>query len=398
MAERKLSKSELKLKQGNPKKFDELQKMRAKRGRGSLTSKTIRDAGQGKGKTAITAMEKRANQAGKKAERQALRKGASPAKAKKAGKKAAGAVVSSSNIKTAVNLVGFTPLGKFAKAVKGVRSLIKGGSKSKTPPTKGGSKSKTSKSPTTTTKQRAKKAMEGAPSQSKTPFRSRPGNKNKSQKALESKTPPTKGGSKSKTPPKSSGLRGKPIPYKDGLTKTQKAALVASGVAIPTYLATRGKDGKNIKEGFNPKKPTKKVDTPTGKMSASAARKLDSQTSDEVGAKRMKPVKKPDLSFRPDKDAPSGTVSKKSTTTYTPRKKYERGIDTYDTPFGKIKADSSDDAFDFSVQEKDGGYLKKDIMAKKMKKGGKVTYRKAGGKIGRGCGVAMRGAGKVMKA
>jgi len=66
-------------------------------------------------------------------------------KAKKAGKNAAGAVVSSSNIKTAVNLVGFTPLGKVAKAVKGVRSLIKGGSKSKTPPTKGGSKSKTSK-------------------------------------------------------------------------------------------------------------------------------------------------------------------------------------------------------------------------------------------------------------
>lgn len=335
MAERKLSKSELKLKQDNPKKFDELQKMRAKRGRGSLTSKTIRDAGQGKGKTAITAMEKRADQAGKKAEKKALQGGASPAKAKQAGKNAARAIVSGSNIKTAKNLgmlaVGFTPLGKAAKAVKGVRSLIKGGSKSK-------------------------------------------------------------------TPPKSSGLRGKPIPYKDGLTKTQKAALVASGVAIPTYLATRGKDGKNIKEGFNPKKPTKKVDTPTGKMSASAARKLDSQTSDEVGAKRMKPVKKPDLSFRPDKDAPIGTVSKKSTTTYTPRKKYERGIDTYDTPFGKIKADSSNDAFDFSVQEKDGGYLKKDIMAKKMKKGGKVTYRKAGGKIGRGCGVAMRGAGKVMKA
>jgi histone H1/5 len=119
--------------------------------------------------------------------------------------------------------------------------------------------------------------------------------------------------------------------------------------------------------------PVKKVGTPTGKMSASVARKLDSQTSDEVGAKRMKPVKKPDLSFREDEGAPRGTVSKKSTTTYTPRKKYEGGIDTYDTPFGKIKADSSDDAFDFSVQEKDGGYLKKDIMAKKMKKGGKVS-------------------------
>tara|TARA_R110000772_G_scaffold55761_1_gene127281 strand:+ start:995 stop:1447 length:453 start_codon:yes stop_codon:yes gene_type:complete len=35
--------------------------------------------------------------------------------------------------------------------------------------------------------------------------------------------------------------------------------------------------------------------------------------------------------------------------------------------------------------------------SKKMS-GGKVTYRKAGGKIGRGCGAAMRGAGKVMKA
>lgn len=108
--------------------------------------------------------------------------------------------------------------------------------------------------------------------------------------------------------------------------------------------------------------------------------------------------KKPDLSYRDDEGSPISTVSKKSITTYTPRKKYEGGIDTYDTPFGKTKADSSDDAFDFSVQEKDGGYLKKDIMAKKMKKGGKVTYRKAGGKIGRGCGAAMRGAGKVMKA
>jgi hypothetical protein len=35
--------------------------------------------------------------------------------------------------------------------------------------------------------------------------------------------------------------------------------------------------------------------------------------------------------------------------------------------------------------------------SKKMR-GGKVNYRKSGGKIGRGCGAAMRGAGKVMKA
>ena len=127
----------------------------------------------------------------------------------------------------------------------------------------------------------------------------------------------------------------------------------------------------------------------TGKMSASEARKLDAQTADEVGAKRMKPVKKPDLSFRPDEGSPAGTESKKSTTTYTPRKKYEGDIDTYDTPFGKIKADSSDDAFNFDVEEKDGGYLKKDMMMKKRKKGG-VVKRRMGGKVG-GYGKALRG-------
>ena len=37
-----------------------------------------------------------------------------------------------------------------------------------------------------------------------------------------------------------------------------------------------------------------------------------------------------------------------------------------------------------------------DNMPKKMS-GGKVNYRKAGGKIGRGCGAAQRGGGKVMK-
>ena len=127
----------------------------------------------------------------------------------------------------------------------------------------------------------------------------------------------------------------------------------------------------------------------TGKMSASEARKLDAQTADEVGAKRMKPVKKPDLSFRPDEGSPAGTASKQSTTTYTPRKKYEGGIDSYETPFGTIKADSSDDAFNFDVEEKDGGYLKKDMMMKKRKKGG-VVKRRMGGKVG-GYGKALRG-------
>jgi hypothetical protein len=34
---------------------------------------------------------------------------------------------------------------------------------------------------------------------------------------------------------------------------------------------------------------------------------------------------------------------------------------------------------------------------RKKMSGGKVNYRKAGGKIGRGCGAAQRGGGKVMK-
>ena len=37
-----------------------------------------------------------------------------------------------------------------------------------------------------------------------------------------------------------------------------------------------------------------------------------------------------------------------------------------------------------------------DNMPKKMS-GGKVNYRKAGGKVGRGCGAALRGGGKVMR-
>ena len=102
-----------------------------------------------------------------------------------------------------------------------------------------------------------------------------------------------------------------------------------------------------------------------------------------------KPVLKKKPKSRPDEGRPYGTVSKKSTTTYTPRKKYEGGIDSYETPFGTIKADSSDDAFNFDVEEKDGGYLKKDMMMKKRKKGG-VVKRRMGGKV-RGYGKALRG-------
>jgi hypothetical protein len=42
-------------------------------------------------------------------------------------------------------------------------------------------------------------------------------------------------------------------------------------------------------------------------------------------------------------------------TTQTARKKYEGGIDYYDTPFGTIKGDSSDDVFNFNAEEKNEG-------------------------------------------
>ena len=67
MAERKLTKSELTLKKNDPKKFAALQKMRARRGKGFLTSKTIRDVGTTKDGTAA---ERRAVAHGKKIEDQ----------------------------------------------------------------------------------------------------------------------------------------------------------------------------------------------------------------------------------------------------------------------------------------------------------------------------------------
>ena len=301
MAERKLTKSEQALKIRDPKAFAE--RMKRKKGRRPLTAKTIRDAGQGKGKAAKTAMEKRADQAGKRATRQALQKGASLAKAKQAGKKAAMAVVSGSGIKTATNLgmvaANLLPVGK---AIRGVGSFIKGVSKSKTPP-----------------------------------------------KSTVKKTPPTKVGSKSKTPPTK-------VPK---LSSNQKRAIKAT-TAVPVVLGANALL-KNKPEAV--KKPKPKPEAV------------------------KKP--KPDLSYRDDEGSPIGTVSKKSTTTYTPRKKYEGGIDSYETPFGTIKADSSDDAFNFDVEEKDGGYLKRDMMMKKRKKGG-VVKRRMGGQV-RGYGKAQRG-------
>ena len=363
-----------------------------------------------------TPSEQAAIKLGKKAAKKALEEGSTPAQAKAIGKKLSMSQMDTNRSKTNVEALWLAasavPIGgavaKGAQAVKALGNLgakkairkkaakaMEGTpSKSNTPfRSRKGNENKSQKaleskpkttakktppSSTQTIKQRAEKAIEGTPSKSNTPFRSRKGNENKSQKALESKP---KLGPSSYTPPQGKALvklpQGKAVAkspqgkaltvYKPppgskgkGLTKTQIAALVAAGVAIPTYLATRGKDGKNIREGFNPKESTKKVGTPTGKMSASEARKLDSQTADEVGAKKIKPIKK----SKPDT-----------------RKTLMEAM------FGGFKTG------DFTARDqelKDGTMLTYDFPdSDDMKKGGKVR-RRMGGKV-RGYGKAQRG-------
>jgi hypothetical protein len=150
------------------------------------------------------------------------------------------------------------------------------------------------------------------------------------------------------------------------------------------YLVNRAKTNE-----AKPKKPKSNVSPRehlVNRAKTTEAMREDVNISLDRDAKPV-PEKKP--KYRNDKGRPAGTESKKSTKTYTPRKKYESGIDSYETPFGTIKADSSDDAFNFDVEEKDGGYLKRDMMMKKRKKGG-VVKRRMGGKV-RGYGKALRG-------
>ena len=317
-----------------------------------------------------TPSEQAAIKLGKKAAKKALEEGSTPAQAKAIGKKLSMSQMDTNRSKTNVEALWLAasavPIGgAVAKGAQAVKALGNLGAKK-------------------AIRKKAEKAIEGTPSKSNTPFRSRKGNENKSQKALESKS---KLGPSSYTPPQGKALvklpQGKAVAkspqgkaltvYKPppgskgkGLTKTQIAALVAAGVAIPTYLATRGKDGKNIREGFNPKKSTKKVGTPTGKMSASEARKLDSQTADEVGAKKIKPIKK----SKPDT-----------------RKTLMEAM------FGGFKTG------DFTARDqelKDGTMLTYDFPdSDDMKKGGSIKKKMKKGKVKKRA--ALRGYGKALR-
>ena len=148
---------------------------------------------------------------------------------------------------------------------------------------------------------------------------------------------------------------------------------------------TNSKVDKAIRNALK-KKASAKAEN---RIQAAANPKKPDAAKKPVTVKKPKPtqVNKPKDTLQDFIDEPSAASDN-----YTPPKKrgkYEGGIDSYETPFGTIKADSSDDAFNFDVEEKDGGYLKRDMMMKKRKKGG-VVKRRMGGKVG-GYGKAQRG-------
>jgi hypothetical protein len=64
--------------------------------------------------------------------------------------------------------------------------------------------------------------------------------------------------------------------------------------------------------------------------------------------------------------------------------------------FGKLYESEMKSRGKKSLKTIDEDYSGKSKTIEKSK-GGKVNYRKSGGKIGRGCGAAQRGGGKVMK-
>jgi hypothetical protein len=139
-----------------------------------------------------------------------------------------------------------------------------------------------------------------------------------------------------------------------------------------------------------------------GVVAASAAAGSEKKTDKPLSklptitvAKRNEPVpvKEPSSTIKDVKKKPEPPKAEVQGRENKPLKPLEGGVRYIDNPFGKgkIKVDSSDAAFNMEP-EFSGDY-----------KGGKpgmkknVVKRKAGGKIGRGCGAAMRGGGKVMR-
>tara|TARA_R110001583_G_scaffold178047_1_gene333733 strand:- start:188 stop:1105 length:918 start_codon:yes stop_codon:yes gene_type:complete len=210
-------------------------------------------------------------------------------------------------------------------------------------------------------------------------------NKKIAQKAIKSKS---KLSAKNTTPPKT--------PTK--LTKTQKGALGVASVAIPTYLATRGKDAKNVREGFDKildkgqKKPIEPIKKKSTKLDPKAISKADATTADEVGAKKMKPISKtvspkPDYNERlgPREEGKTITTKKK-----TAAEKYgpfseEAGKEWFKKNLGiDVKYEYPEDPDSVEAMKK-GGRIKKNMKKKKAKTKAKKRIAL------RGYGAALRG-------
>jgi hypothetical protein len=155
-----------------------------------------------------------------------------------------------------------------------------------------------------------------------------------------------------------------------GLSNKGKAAAAAAAVATAA-----GIDSLVDSE--------KKTDKPLSKLPTITVAKRNEPV----------PVKEPSSTIKDVKKKPEPPKAEVQGRENKPLKPLEGGVRYIDNPFGKgkIKVDSSDAAFNMEP-EFSGDY-----------KGGKpgmkknVVKRKAGGKIGRGCGAAMRGGGKVMR-
>jgi len=203
-------------------------------------------------------------------------------------------------------------------------------------------------------------------------------------------------------PPRKSKLKQDSKPKQDlkptKLTKTQKAALGTAGVAIPTYLATRGKDAKNVREGFDKildkgkNKPIAPIKKKSTKLDPKAISKADAQTADEVGAKKMKPISKtvspkPAYNERlgPREEGKTITTKKK-----TAAEKYgpfseEAGKEWFKKNLGiDVTYEYPEDPDSVEAMKK-GGRIKKNMKKKKAKTKAKKRVAL------RGYGAALRG-------
>jgi hypothetical protein len=400
MAERKLTKSEERLKKRDPKKFAELQKMRAKRGKGFLTAKTIRDASTGKfDSKAGTAAEQRAVKHGKKIEKEtgSAAKGKAAALAmmkksrSKANKELAARGVDIATIMYGGPLMGYvgrkalqSAFGQQALKTGAGKAIQKGIKKVGDKVSSGLSKAGMSLLPAT-----AKLAITKA---------------DKAEKARKAAQ-----AARTKIDPAKEAARKRAKVRKENKIRTDAAQ--RANRATGESRATRGGSPANLRPGSRKRFGGSRSSTPQSAKGTAAA--TAAVLAPKILEKKKKPSKiiptsytprpqrKPDpITYQPDEGEPLGTASKKSTLTTDKKRKslfdaMFGGFKTGDftpkdqivkNPFTgedmELKYEYPDDPDDGM---KKGGSIKKNMKKKKAKT--KVKKRAAL----RGYGKALRG-------